>query len=89
MRRRRVTLKDLNVDGKRVLLRVDFNLPLEEQGLSSISANDHRLKSVLSTIQYLQSRGSKIILCSHLGRPGGKIVKSLSMKPIGDRLSKY
>ena len=77
MQRHRRTLKDLNVAGKRVLLRVDFNLPLEEQGLSAANSNDHRLKSVLPTIQYLESMGSKIILCSHLGRPEGKAVRNL------------
>ncbi len=88
MQRHRRTLKDLNVAGKRVLLRVDFNLPLEEQGLSAANSNDHRLKSVLPTIQYLESMGSKIILCSHLGRPEGKAVKELSIKPIANRLAR-
>ena len=80
------TLKDVDVRGKRVLVRVDFNVPIE-QGVKAIASYDHRLRMTLPTIQYLLEQNSRIILCSHLGRPGGKVVEELSMAPLGQRLS--
>ncbi len=80
------TLKDVDVRGKRVLVRVDFNVPIE-QGVEALASYDHRLRATLPTIQYLLDQNSRIILCSHLGRPRGKVVEGLRMAPVGARLS--
>ena len=79
-------LEDVEVEGKCVLVRVDFNVPIE-QGIETLASYDHRLRATLPTIQYLLERDSKVILCSHLGRPGGKVVEELRMAPVADRLS--
>lgn len=80
------TLTDLNLAGHRVLVRVDFNVPIE-QGIEAISNYDQRLRATLPTINYLVENDCKIILCSHLGRPNGKVDEELRLAPIGDRLS--
>ena len=80
------TLSALDVDNKRVLVRVDFNIPIE-QGVEVISSYDQRLRATLPTIHYLLERDCKVILCSHLGRPGGKVVEELRLAPVGDRLA--
>ncbi len=79
-------LSQLDVAGKRVLVRVDFNIPIE-QGIEVIASYDQRLRATLPTIRYLHDRDCRIILCSHLGRPGGKVVEELRLAPVGDRLS--
>ena len=79
-------LDQLDVAGKRVLVRVDFNVPID-QGIEGISLYDQRLRATLPTIQYLIDQGSKIILCSHLGRPNGVVVEGLRLAPVGDRLA--
>ncbi len=79
-------LSGLDVDGKRVLVRVDFNIPIE-QGIEAIAAYDQRLRATLPTIRYLVERDARVILCSHLGRPGGKVSDSLRLAPVGDRLA--
>jgi len=81
------TIKDLNENqlvGKRVLVRVDFNVPLNEE---LEITNDTRIKAVLPTIKYLTSHQAKVILMSHLGRPKGKVVERLRLDPIAKRLS--
>ena len=80
------TLTDLNISGKKVLVRVDFNVPIE-QGIEAISDYDQRLRATLPTIQYLINQDCKIILCSHLGRPGGSVKEELRLAPVGDRLA--
>lgn len=80
------TLKDVDVKGKRVLVRVDFNVPIE-QGADSIARYDHRLRATLPTIQYLLEQNSKVIICSHLGRPNGQVVETMRLEPVGQRLS--
>jgi phosphoglycerate kinase len=80
------SLTGLDVAGKRVLVRVDFNIPIE-QGIEAISSYDQRLRATLPTIHYLLERECRVILCSHLGRPGGKVTEDLRLAPIGDRLS--
>lgn len=82
----KMPLSSLDVANKRVLVRVDFNLPIE-QGLESIASYDQRLRAALPTIRYLQEQGSRVILCSHLGRPDGQVVDQYRMAPIGERLS--
>src|SRR3972149_2030730 len=69
--------------GKRVLIRVDFNVPIEKK----MVREDYRIRRSISTIEYLANRGAAIILASHLGRPKGKVVPKLSLKPVADRLS--
>lgn len=80
------TLSQLNVRGKRVLVRVDFNVPIE-QGIEALASYDQRLRATLPTIEYLLQQDCKIILCSHLGRPGGKVDETVRLAPVGDRLA--
>jgi len=77
-------LKDIQVRGKRVFVRVDFNVPMDEQGNIT---NDTRIHAALPTIQYLMAEGAKIILASHLGRPKGKPDPKYSLVPVAKRLS--
>ena len=77
-------LDQLDVAGKRVLVRVDFNVPFD-QDIEGIALYDQRLRATLPTIQYLIDQGSKIVLCSHLGRPNGEVVEGLRHAPVGDR----
>ena len=78
------TIKDLDVSGKRLLLRADFNVPLDAQQRIT---DDSRIRSVLPTIYYALEQGAKLILASHLGRPRGEVVASLSLRPVAGRLS--
>lgn len=80
-----VTIKDINVKGKRVLVRVDFNVPLNPVDNSIM--DDSRIRATFPTIKYLIEHGARIIICSHLGRPKGKPVDNLKMEPIAQRLS--
>ncbi len=79
-------LNQLNVNGKTVLVRVDFNVPIE-QGVELIANYDHRLRATLPTIEYLLERQCKVVLCSHLGRPRGKVDETLRLGPVGERLA--
>jgi phosphoglycerate kinase len=81
------SLDDLNVRGRRVLVRVDFNVPLAERpGGQRVVADDTRIAAALPTIEELRARGARLVLVSHLGRPGGRIDPALSMAPVADRL---
>jgi len=79
------TAEDIEVKGKKVLLRVDFNVPLNIN--TGAISDDSRIRASLPTIKYLVDHKAKVILCSHLGRPGGKVVENLRMAPISQRLS--
>jgi len=81
----KITIKDVPVEGKKVLVRVDFNVPLDPVDNSIM--DDSRLRATFPTIKYLVEHKARTILLSHLGRPDGKIVESLSLGRIADRLS--
>ncbi len=80
------SLSQLDVTGSRVLVRVDFNVPIE-QGIEAIAGYDQRLRATLPTIRHLIDRGCRAILCSHLGRPRGKVDDALRLAPVGNRLA--
>ncbi len=78
------SIQDINVNGKKVLVRVDFNVPIDDSG--SIT-DDRRIREALPTINYLRENNAKVILMSHLGRPKGKFNIKYSLKPVAERLS--
>ena len=82
----KLSLRDLDVRGKRVLVRVDFNVPIEERDGKIDITDDTRIRESLPTINYLRERDAKTILMSHFGRPKGKRVEKYSLRPIGDHL---
>ena len=79
----KLSVKDVPVQGKRVLVRVDFNVPLDE---NQVITDESRIVGALPTIKYLLENDAKIILCSHLGRPKGKFVPEMSLAPVAKRL---
>lgn len=79
------TVRDIDVKGKKVLVRCDFNVPQDENGKIT---DNRRIVAALDTIKYLIENNSKIILCSHLGRPKGEVKPEFSLKPVADELSR-
>jgi len=82
----KLSVRDIEVSGKRVLVRVDFNVPTEEKDGHISITDDTRIRNSLPTIELLRNRGAKVILMAHLGRPEGKIVVRYSLRPIARHL---
>ena len=80
------TVTDIDVKGKKVLLRCDFNVPMAKDGSGKIT-DDKRIRAALPTIQYLLEQGAAVIACSHMGKPKGEWKPELSLKPVAARLS--
>ena len=81
------TIRDIDVTGKKVLVRCDFNVPLDKE--TGEITNDLRIMGALPTIKYLLENKAKVILCSHLGKPKGEVKPNLSLAPVAKRLSEY
>src|SRR6516164_7522081 len=83
----KLTVKDLNVRGKRVFVRVDYNVPLEEKDGQIVITDATRIVETLPTLRLLIEQGGKIILAAHLGRPKGKREPSMSLRPVAEKLA--
>jgi len=79
----KLSIQDLNLDGQRVFMRVDFNVPLSDDGRVT---DDTRIRETLPTIEYALRKGARLILAAHLGRPKGKVNSKMSLKPAAERL---
>ena len=82
----KLTVRDLDVRGKRVFLRVDYNVPLEEKDGQMVITDDTRIVATLPTLKLLIEKGGKLILTAHLGRPKGKRDATMSLKPVAVKL---
>src|SRR2546425_3600346 len=83
----KLTVRDLNVRGKRVFLRVDYNVPLEEKDGAMVITDETRIVETLPTLRLLIEQGGKLILAAHLGRPKGKREPTMSLRPVASRLA--
>src|SRR5215469_8421120 len=83
----KLTVRDLNVRGKRVFLRVDYNVPLEEKDGQMVITDETRIVETLPTLKLLIQQGGKLILTAHLGRPKGKREPSMSLRPVAEKLA--
>ena len=83
----KLTINDLNVRGKRVFLRVDYNVPLEERDGQMVISDATRIVETLPTLRRLSEQGGKLILAAHLGRPKGKREASMSLRPVAVTVS--
>ena len=82
--KKKKTVRDIEVSDRRIVMRADLNVPFVP-GTTSIS-DDSRIQAILPTLRYLRSRGARIVLCSHMGRPDGNVVKDLRLAPVAVRL---
>src|ERR1700749_3905932 len=80
------TIRDLDLAGKRVLMRVDFNVPQDKK--TGAITNNQRIVAALPTIKFALEKGASVVLMSHLGRPDGQVIEKFSLKPIAAELSK-
>src|ERR1700733_10150931 len=80
------TIRDLDLKGKRVLLRVDFNVPQDK--VTGAITNNQRIVAALPTIKYALEQGASVVLMSHLGRPDGKVIAKYSLQPVATELTK-
>jgi phosphoglycerate kinase len=83
----KLTVRDLNVHGKRVFMRVDYNVPLEEKDGQMVITDETRIKETLPTLRLLIEKGARIILAAHMGRPKGKREATMSLRPVAARLA--
>jgi phosphoglycerate kinase len=83
----KLTVNDLDVSGKRVLVRVDFNVPMEETNGQMVINDVTRIQETLPTLELLIGKGARIVLASHLGRPNGKREPSMSLRPVAAKLA--
>src|ERR1044071_4535652 len=83
----KLSVRDVDLHGKRVLMRVDYNVPMEEKDGQMVINDVTRIKETLPTLELLVKNGAKIILTAHLGRPDGKREPSMSLKPVAAKLS--
>lgn len=81
----KLSIRDVELSGKRVLIRLDFNVPFSK-GETPLILDDTRIRETIPTIEYALRRRAKVILCSHLGRPKGEVVAAMSLRPVVDRL---
>ena len=82
----KLSLRDLDVAGKRVLVRVDFNVPIDRKDGQATITDDTRIRETLPTIQHLRDQGAKVILMAHFGRPKGKVNLEFTLRPVADHL---
>src|SRR5438477_9762400 len=83
----KLTVRDINTRGKRVFVRVDYNVPLEEKDGQMVITDDTRIVETLPTLKLLIEQGGKLILAAHLGRPKGKREPSMSLRPVAAKLA--
>ena len=83
----KLSIRDIDTKGKRVLMRVDYNVPMEEKGGVMVINDSTRIKETLPTLQFLIAKGARIVLAAHLGRPDGKREPSMSLKPVAEKLA--
>ncbi len=74
-------IDNIDINGKKLLIRVDFNVPLD----NGVITDDNRIQAAIPTLKYALDNGASVILCAHLGKPKGKVVPSLSLKPVAKR----
>ncbi|MCW5560223.1 MAG: phosphoglycerate kinase, partial [Verrucomicrobiae bacterium] len=83
----KLTVRDLEVTGKRVFLRVDYNVPMEDKGGRMVINDETRIRETLPTLKVLLEKRGRLVLAAHLGRPDGRREPSLSLKPVAEKLA--